>query len=401
MRILVHDYSGHPFQVELSRWLSRHGHQTLHLYSASFQTPKGRLEKSDEDPDSFQIAGLKLKSKFQKYSFVRRRFQELEYGRLLCERIKGFSPDLIISSNTPLDAQNTLWNFCKKNKIPTIFWLQDIYSVAIKNILREKFGLLGALIGKHYEDLEKKLLSSSDAIVSISPDFINLLNEWKAPSQNIHVIPNWAPLAELPIFPKENSWSKENNLESDFVFLYSGTLGLKHDPELLLKLAEEFKSEKRVKVLVISEGLGADWLNNKKAEIKLDNLIIMNYQDFSVMPKVLASADVLIAVLEQSAGVYSVPSKVLTYLCAGKAILLSVPADNLAARVVSEAGAGRLADNKSEFLRSARELFSDELLRTEMGQKALNYAQRTFDIDTIGEKFNSVIRSCLKKSEQS
>ncbi len=30
MRILVHDYSGHPFQAQLSRELARRGHDVVH-----------------------------------------------------------------------------------------------------------------------------------------------------------------------------------------------------------------------------------------------------------------------------------------------------------------------------------------------------------------------------------
>src|SRR5450631_3453912 len=42
-RILLNDYCGHPFQVELSRELARRGHEVLHVYSADDQTPKGDL----------------------------------------------------------------------------------------------------------------------------------------------------------------------------------------------------------------------------------------------------------------------------------------------------------------------------------------------------------------------
>ena len=35
MKIIVHDYAGHPFQVQLSRRLASRGHEVLHLYCAS------------------------------------------------------------------------------------------------------------------------------------------------------------------------------------------------------------------------------------------------------------------------------------------------------------------------------------------------------------------------------
>lgn len=41
MRLLVHDYSGHPHQVQLSRELAKRGHEVLHLYAGFLQTPRG------------------------------------------------------------------------------------------------------------------------------------------------------------------------------------------------------------------------------------------------------------------------------------------------------------------------------------------------------------------------
>ena len=68
-------------------------------------------------------------------------------------------------------------------------------------------------------------------------------------------------------------------------------------------------------------------------------------QPFDAYPDVLATADVLIAFVEVDAGAFSLPSKVLSYLCAERAIVLSVPKKNLASRIVVKSGAGLLAEN--------------------------------------------------------
>ena len=57
MRIIVHDYVGHPFQVQLSRELARRGHEVLHLYCSSFVTPRGELTRRDDDPPGFNCRG--------------------------------------------------------------------------------------------------------------------------------------------------------------------------------------------------------------------------------------------------------------------------------------------------------------------------------------------------------
>ncbi|MCE0445535.1 hypothetical protein LT493_12320 [Streptomyces tricolor] len=52
----------------------------------------------------------------------------------------------------------------------------------------------------------------------------------------------------------------------------------------------------------------------------------------------LGTGDVLVVLLGPDAGQFSVPSKTLSYLCAGRPVLGLMPADNLAARLLRQAG---------------------------------------------------------------
>ncbi|RYJ01060.1 MAG: glycosyltransferase WbuB, partial [Actinomycetales bacterium] len=36
MKVVVHDFSGHPFQVQLSRELARRGHDVVHSSCAAY-----------------------------------------------------------------------------------------------------------------------------------------------------------------------------------------------------------------------------------------------------------------------------------------------------------------------------------------------------------------------------
>ena len=100
--------------------------------------------------------------------------------------------------------------------------------------------------------------------------------------------------------------------------MYTGTMGLKHNPELILELARHFSDYPDVRIVVASAGLGARWLDEQARALNLPNLDIMGFHPFDTLPEALASADVLVAVLESEADVYSVPSKVLAYLCSGQ-----------------------------------------------------------------------------------
>jgi glycosyltransferase involved in cell wall biosynthesis len=401
MRILIHDYSGHPFQVQLSRELANRGYEVLHVYSKSFLTPRGRLNKAMDDPDKFQIKGIGLSEPFAKYSFIKRYRQEIEYAKLLNKEIELYKPDVIIASNTPIVALKIVLNFSKKSGIKFIFWLQDIYSVAMKRFITQRIPIFGHLISQYFILLERKLLLNSDRIVLITDDFYNILTDWNINQEKCVVIHNWAPLDEMQVYPRDNDWARKNNLHKKFCFMYSGTLGFKHNPELLLKLAESLNEDSNAVVVVISEGPGATWLKTMKQKMFLDNLIIMDFQPFDILSQVLASADVLLAILEPDAGVYSVPSKVLTYHCVGRPLLLAVPHANLAAQIVMSYKTGLVVspDDVDGFLDAGKKLMKNMKLREILANNARKYAEERFDIKKITDRFERLILLNFRSSE--
>ncbi len=170
-------------------------------------------------------------------------------------------------------------------------------------------------------------------------------------------------------------------------------MGMKHNPDLVLQLALHFQDRDDVRVVVVSQGLGADWLTEKKAIHGLDTLIVLGFQPFEALPDVLASGDVLMAVLEPEAGAFSVPSKVLTYLCAERPVLLAVPPENLAARIVARIEAGRIVPptDAAVFVDAAAALLADPEQRHAMSRNARAYAEKTFDIGTITDSFEEVL----------
>ena len=391
MRILVHDHCGHPFPVQLSRELARRGHAVLHLHCSNFVTGKGALARGEDDPPSFAVEGVDLGEEFAKYSFFKRMSQERRYGELFVERARKFEPEVVISGNTPLLSQKRILGWCQAEGITSVHWLQDVISRAMRRAARSRAGLLGDVLGRSFVWLERGIVRRADAVVAISEDFAPLLRSWGVPDSSIYVVPNWAPLDELPERPRDNAWAQAHELTNRRVFLYAGTLGIKHNPDLLLQLALRYR-DSDVAVVVCSEGRGADWLSEKLEEHSLANLVILPYQAWEAMPDVLASGDVLVVILEPEAGAFSVPSKILAYHCAGRPILAALPASNLAAKIIEGAGSGTVVDpcDTAAFVDAAQLLADDDERRKQAGQQARHYAEETFDVRRIAERFDGI-----------
>jgi colanic acid biosynthesis glycosyl transferase WcaI len=400
MRILLHDYSGHAFLVQLARQLAHDGHEVLHVHFPGFQTPKGALVRRDDDPPNFTTRGLALPGAFAKYSYVRRFTQELAYGRLLAETITAWRPEIVFSANSTLDPQHAAWRAARRLGVPFIFWVQDINSVAIARILARKLPVIGHLAAARYTALEKKLLRGSARAIVITEDFVPILVDWGVAHDRIDVVENWAPREDLPQRARDNAWARAHDLADKLVFLYSGTIGLKHDPGVLLETARALRVRKEARVVVVSEGIGADWLRREGAG--LENLKLLPYQPFERLAEVVASGDVLMAVLEPDAGVFSVPSKVLTYLCAGRPLLAAMPPENLAARIIMRERAGLVvpAGDRAGFVAAASRLADDPALRATLGRNGLAYADRSFDIRAVAARIAAIARRALAEQTQ-
>jgi colanic acid biosynthesis glycosyl transferase WcaI len=115
---------------------------------------------------------------------------------------------------------------------------------------------------------------------------------------------------------------------------------------------------------------------------------------------VLATADVLVGLLEADAGSFSVPSKILSYLCVGRAILLAAPAENLAARMVAREQAGLVvaAGDQAGFIAAAMRLRDEPNWRRQLGDNGRAYAARRFDIGSVTTAFEAVLRSARSRA---
>ena len=396
MRLVIHDFSGHPFQVQLSRELARRGNDILHLHCPSYVSGKGALQQGGDDPKSLSIDGIALDRPFEKYSPARRYLQERSYGKRAARRIDDFQPEVVLSSNAPLFSQQILVDACRAAGRRFIFWQQDIYSLGMQSAAA-RIPIVGHRLGRYATSLEGRLLAGSDAVIVISEDFTPSLRAWAVDADKVYVVHNWAPLEELPQVRRDNSWSLEHGLTDMIVFLYSGTLGRKHNPNLLLQLALQFRDRPNIAVVVASEGEGSDWLLQRQKEHRLTNLMVLGFQPYERLPEVLGSGDVLLVILEEKAGVFSVPSKMLSYQCAGRPILAYVPAGNLSSRLieVSRSGIAVPSGDAGEYFAAADRLSKDEALRTELGANGRRYAERTFDIRGIANQFEQIVAAVL------
>jgi colanic acid biosynthesis glycosyl transferase WcaI len=391
MRILVHDYSGHPFQVELSRELAERGHTVTHSYCEAYVSGKGHLTAGPRESIRFESIGGGVV--IDKMRFGRRLVQELKLGIELARQTRRIRPDVALVGNTPIPTLAIFTLAMLVLRRPWVLWHQDIQAVAIRSFAGGKLSPKFRLVAKGIEVAERWCSHKAAAVVVIADSFVGVHEDWGT-ADKVTVIPNWAPLDEIFPVERKNNWAIDQGLEDTKTLLYSGTLGLKHNPALLVGLARQVIDQGQdVRLVVVTQGPAEDLLRAEAERLDVP-LTLLPFQPYEQLPEVLGSGDVLVVLLEQDAGAFSVPSKTLSYLCAGRPILGLMPSENLASALVSEVGGCVLPPDEGSLPKAAdwvTEVLADRERWEDLGFAARGFAEREFALSGLADRFEKIL----------
>ena len=399
MKVLLHDFSGHPFQAELSRELAKSGHQVEHVSSEQYVSGKGNLEVQADDSPTLTFSPIEIDLPFQKYAPLARLRFERAYAKEWIRRLKASPPDVVIACNLPLVSMYRFARYARRTKLPYVMWHQDIYSAGLSDELSRKLPKPLAKLGSRvFVRMEAYCARNATHLVAIGEAFRAVYPAWKVAPTNVSVIPNWAPLDK--VFPVERTNRRSAALfgdEDSLRLVYAGTLGRKHNPQLLVDVLRGALDEGIPTVLVVvSEGQPADELAALSARESGLPLRVIPFEPAQSLPDVLGSADVLVALLEPEATTFSIPSKVLSYMAAGRPILGLMPDGNPAAADILSTG-GHVSPPDRDGAKSSigwlAELNSDRSRVTAIGRRSREVAERKFDIVTVGKQFERILES--------
>jgi glycosyltransferase involved in cell wall biosynthesis len=201
------------------------------------------------------------------------------------------------------------------------------------------------------------------------------------------------PCQEIVPLPKDNAFARSFGLADTFNVMFAGILGHKHDITPFVVLAEACRDLVDFRLVVVGRGFGVEHLRRVQKSRSLDNVVLIDWQPHDRFSKVLATGDLLMAAIAPQVSSSSVPSKILGYLCAGRAVLAVVPADNLGRRLVEQAGVGVGIDpgDHALLVSQVRAFHGERKRLARIGESARRYAERTFAIGPIADRFEGII----------
>ncbi|MFH5886333.1 glycosyltransferase family 4 protein [Halalkalibaculum sp. DA3122] len=136
-----------------------------------------------------------------------------------------------------------------------------------------------------------------------------LLSQYVEP-ERIRVSPIWSIFQSNGKVEKEdNPFVEKHGLIDTFVVQYSGNIGLTHNVEVMVQLAELMKNHEEILFQIIGRGPRVPHLKSLVEDKALPNCQFLPFQSDEMFPYSLSAADVGVVILDEATSKGSVPSK--------------------------------------------------------------------------------------------
>tara|TARA_R110002050_G_scaffold270114_2_gene413069 strand:+ start:20628 stop:21779 length:1152 start_codon:yes stop_codon:yes gene_type:complete len=157
--------------------------------------------------------------------------------------------------------------------------------------------------------LNRKSFKKAFRIFTISEKMAELLYQYASPSK-VLVQPIWSIFQDnKKVSKSENPFIQEHKLQGKFIIQYSGNIGLTHNVEALVDIAELLQNETKILFQIIGRGPRKAVLERVVQERLLPNCQFLPFQSDDMFPYSLGAADMGVVILDESTSKGSVPSK--------------------------------------------------------------------------------------------
>ena len=295
-------------------------------------------------------------------------------------------PDLVLVTSPTFFSIFPAWLFARLRRSAFVVEIRDLWPA----IFVELGVLKNRWIIRILERLELAAYHGADAVVVVTDGFRENLIERGVPSEKVHVIRNGADMARFDATRDDAMRGRLGVTDDRTLVLYIGAHGMSHALESIAAAADLLRSE-RVHFAFVGEGAAKQALRQRVKSLRLDNVTMLDGVAPSVVPSMLAAADICLAPLRDVPLFASfIPSKIFEYLAAERAVIGSLRGEP--AEILRNAGAIVVEPEDSLALADAiRSLASDPARRVRMGREGRAYAAANHDRGVLSAYYRSML----------
>lgn len=302
-------------------------------------------------------------------------------------------PDVVIAPSPPLTIGVSAWLIGLLRRCPYIYNVQEIYPDAAIAL----GALHDPLLIRIFYALERFVYHRAARVTVIAPHMRERLIRKGTPASKLAVIPNFIDGDELAPMPKDNPFRREHGVADKFVVSYAGNMGPAQQLETFLAAAQVLKDEPGIRFMLMGDGILRERLRAIVLEEKLDNVIFLPYQPYSLMPQIYAASDLSLVPQAEGISDIAVPSKVYRIMACARPVLAVAIEDSDLGDLLRTSGAGLLVapgqpDDLADTILAASR--APEKLR-QMGQAGRKHVMAQYTRRAVARQYDAVLREVI------
>lgn len=349
--------------------------------------PKGWYQTNE---DGIEVHWLPVSYENQMGTFARIK-AFLSFAVASRRKAASIKADIIFATSTPLTIAIPALHASRKNKIPLVFEVRDLWPEAP----RQMGVLTNPVLFRMARWLELAAYRGSAHVNTLSPGMMQGVLEAGVPADKVSMIPN---SSDLDLFHPGRSGASHRErlgLGKRFVMIYFGTMGPANGLSFVVEGAKVLKERGEKDIVIVLHGTGKDRKNLEAlvSRYELDNVVFSDpLPDKAEIANLAAMADVCMTIYKNLPVLYTCsPNKMFDSFAAGKPVLTNMPGWLQHLVEDNKCGVFVEPDNAQMFADKAVALKNDPEGLAQMGVNSRKLAESTFSRDKLAKELLDIL----------
>ncbi|GAB5045788.1 glycosyltransferase family 4 protein [Thermodesulfovibrio sp. TK110] len=372
-------------------WLSAFDH-----YKKDWRFRGDKEFKIDDRFSFFAIKGTGYKKNISISRFIDHRIVAWKFKRFAPKMPK---PDIIVASMPPHDLAYQAVMFAKKNNIPALVDIRDPWPDIFLEHVPKAFRQLGKLL--LYKDflMVKKTIQMADGLIAVTNTFL----EWglkyagrkKGPYDKLFYLGYKKP-CNVDISKVEEKFSYLiRNLNDKFIVFFVGTIGITHNPSILLEVAKKINKS----IHFVIGGYGDLFYQIKETSKEIPNVTLTGWLNQDEIEFWLYKSKIGVCPVTIVLDLF--PNKAFTYLSAGLPIISAFQGDLKEIIEKYQIGFYYPPNDVDALADCIMELYNNQELYKKMSENAKRVFDDMFDADKIYTEYAEHIERVVNEFRKS
>ena len=291
-----------------------------------------------------------------------------------------------------------VFNANKKFNLPVVLDLHDNMPEVMKLYPHlQKFPGKYIISPKKWKQKEEEFIKKATKVISVSPEFIETL-QMRLPSEKekFILVPNTIRASFFEEYTVNVSIIEK--YKNKFVILYLGDTHVRRGLQTAISSVEKLKDKiPNIKLVIVGKNTTDVVLKQQVEDLKLYDFVDFEvWQNVALFQSYILSSAICISPLHRNLQHdVAYANKIFQYMSLGKSLLVS---DAIAQkRLIERTNSGLVHQEKDvkDFSDKILKLFSDEKLRTQLGENGKNFVRNEFSWEQTSKKLLHLYENLL------